>query len=77
MHFFGTTRNDVKKANFRPVYQDRQGRSFFHKEQGATPWLGTINIEDILTKIEKLGTTGALLAKDRNKLKSHKLFYLQ
>ena len=77
LHFFGTTRNDVKKANFRPVYQDRQGRSFFHKEQGATPWLGTINIEDILTKIEKLGTTGALLAKDRNKLKSHKLFYLQ
>jgi hypothetical protein len=54
LHFFGTTKNNVKQANFKPVYQDRQGRSFFRKEQGATPWLGTINIEDMLMKIEKL-----------------------
>jgi hypothetical protein len=77
LHFFGTTSRDIKKAIFKPVYQDSQGRSMFRKERGAEPWLGTINIEDILMKINNLSKSGAIMAKDRTKLKSHSLFYLQ
>ena len=76
LHFYGTTSTTIDKAKFRPVFQDSQGRSFFHRERNARPWLGTIDIEDIILKIEKLSSTGGLLAKDRNKLKSHTLFVL-
>ena len=77
IHIFGTTNPDIRKAKFKPVFQDAQFRSFFHKESGSSPWIGTLNMEDIIMKIPKLGKDGALLANERTRLQKHVLYYLK